>query len=401
MKKCFICGAINNDDKYRCHCGYEFSQNGLSNSNIIGNHDERKDSISEYKNSYSKFRTYNRKQFIITYIAVSLIYIIPSFLYLIIDNNKIIVGLLPFAALISLIFQLNVVIKRLKVLNISPWAVLLLLIPIINILLVIYLAIAKAKDKSFGYIIFQWIIAIIITLGISYYLRISNQTKSIEGTILIDKNEIKFKLPRTYNIGLDTSVRLSIQDTAYKAYLLYRQHKTDSQFTRLSMQRQDTTLIAFLPNQNPGVKLEYFIELQHGNNKYTIPNNIKVVALFKDSIPMGVLLPHIIIAFFAVIYTNVTLLEALFKGTKVVIYSLITVVFILFGDLFLGPIVNNYAFGKYLTGVPFNFNIAENKYLYSFICWIITFFAIWKFDYEKYRWWVVGASLFFLILLFI
>jgi len=62
---------------------------------------------------------------------------------------------------------------------------------------------------------------------------------------------------------------------------------------------------------------------------------------------------------------------AAFKLDKARLYSLITFVLLLLGGMILGPIVQKYAFGEFWTGVPFGWDLTDNKTLIAFIAWII------------------------------
>ena len=41
------------------------------------------------------------------------------------------------------------------------------------------------------------------------------------------------------------------------------------------------------------------------------------------------------------------------------------------GGMILGPIVQNFAFGELWTGVPFGWDLTDNKTLIAFLFWII------------------------------
>jgi hypothetical protein len=69
------------------------------------------------------------------------------------------------------------------------------------------------------------------------------------------------------------------------------------------------------------------------------------------------------------------------------------------GGMALGMFVQKFAFGEYWTGVPFGFDLTDNKTLLAFIGWIIAIIAIFK--SKKPAYWIIGAAIFMLIIFLI
>jgi len=64
-----------------------------------------------------------------------------------------------------------------------------------------------------------------------------------------------------------------------------------------------------------------------------------------------------------------------------------------------GPIVQKYAFDAYWTGVPFGFDLTDNKTLIAFIAWIVA--SVMVFKSKKPAYWVLGAAVVTLIVFLI
>jgi FtsH-binding integral membrane protein len=88
---------------------------------------------------------------------------------------------------------------------------------------------------------------------------------------------------------------------------------------------------------------------------------------------MFVLIPHIIFIFFAMMFANVAGLLAAFKMPKYKLFTIITLVGIFIGGLILGPIVQKYAFNEFWAGVPFGWDLTDNKLLIAFIFWLLAY----------------------------
>jgi hypothetical protein len=69
------------------------------------------------------------------------------------------------------------------------------------------------------------------------------------------------------------------------------------------------------------------------------------------------------------------------------------------GGLIFGPLMEKYAFGEYWTGVPFGFDLTDNKTLIVWLGWIVTIVMIYKSKKPKY--WVLGAALLMLVIFLI
>jgi hypothetical protein len=80
---------------------------------------------------------------------------------------------------------------------------------------------------------------------------------------------------------------------------------------------------------------------------------------------------------------------------------LFTTIFLLFGGLFLGPVMQKFAFGAYWTGWPmqgiFKFgDMTDNKTAVAFIFWILALYKLWK-NPEKRGWALLAAVVLFLV----
>jgi hypothetical protein len=68
-------------------------------------------------------------------------------------------------------------------------------------------------------------------------------------------------------------------------------------------------------------------------------------------------------------------LAAAFSRPEARRYAWVTVVLLGIGGLVLGPIVQKYAFDAYWTGVPFGYDLTDNKTLIAGVAWIL---AAWR-----------------------
>jgi hypothetical protein len=156
------------------------------------------------------------------------------------------------------------------------------------------------------------------------------------------------------------------------------------------MTRRADVLYASLPHQPPAGKLEYLVELTRNEERVIFPGR-PAVTRFKGDVSAGVLVPHILAMFLGMLFSTRAGLEALVKGPSR--RSLTTIAFglLLVGGFVLGPMVQKAAFGAYWTGIPWGYDLTDNKTLIAVAAWLV---AAWRvYTRPNARWSLVLAAL--------
>ena len=234
-----------------------------------------------------------------------------------------------------------------------------------------------------------WTLAFIITLSAAYYQRITGPTYPKRCKIESGTEVVKFKLIRSADTGEDLAINIPAGKEA-SGYLYFKRYNTNDVIQEIEMVNHNDTLTAKMPSQPPAGKLEYHVKirLHPQDNWVTEP---PVVVRFKGSVPNWVLIPHIFMMFLAMFFSNFTGLLALGKKDKQKKWAMVTLVILILGGLFLGPVVQKYAFGELWTGVPFGWDLTDNKTLIGFTGWLIAVAANWKKD--RRGWFIFAAIL--------
>lgn len=241
---------------------------------------------------------------------------------------------------------------------------------------------------------YLWIIATVITLLAAYYQRITGPTYDKKIKITLNNNDYSFKLPRTHTES-DCEIVLEIPDESIQANLYYRQYPTNNEWIELKMLREGSKLIAFLPQQPPAGKLSYYLIFEFQGEKIELLSNDPVKIRFRNHVPDWALVPHILIIFTAMLLSNMSGILAIVRRKQFRFYSNLTLITLFFGGMILGPIVQKFAFDEYWTGIPFGWDLTDNKTLISFICWILAVVMNRKKERPAY---VIVASLIMLII---
>lgn len=254
------------------------------------------------------------------------------------------------------------------------------------------------EDRKLNKSYIRWILAIIITLSAAVYQRMTGPTYPLRGKVSINDEEIKYKLNRSHGGNTNLPVTITFPDSTYQAILKFTYFKANRPWESVHMKWNNGNFTAELPNQPPAGKLEYYIVISSQSQKISIPADRTVVTRFKGAVPATVLIPHVLLMFLAMLLSNLGALEALVNGERLKLYTILTTILLFTGGMVLGPIVQKYAFGALWTGIPFGYDLTDNKTLLAMVGWLIAFIKVLGKTNNKNRWWIIAAAL---ILLFV
>lgn len=235
-----------------------------------------------------------------------------------------------------------------------------------------------------------WIVAFLITASAALYQRKTGPTHPLKGKATLNETEIKFRLERDPETTSDYETRIKVPDREIMGTLLYKRHKTDDPWTKISLTREEDYLAGSIPKQPSAGKMEYKILLASQGKEISLTGDTLVIIRFKDPVPGVLLVPHIIIMFLAMLFSTRAGIEALNPKGNPRKLALWTTGLLLVGGLILGPLVQKFAFGALWTGFPFGHDLTDNKTLIAMIGWIAALIAGRR--GKPARWWVLGAS---------
>jgi hypothetical protein len=223
-----------------------------------------------------------------------------------------------------------------------------------------------------------WLLAFLITLLAAVYQKMSGPTYPVKVKIKINETNYKLSLLTSSHDTTDVRIELKLPDNSITGNLFFHRYKIDEPYKKDSFIREGNKLVAILPHQPMAGKLQYYIELASGNQMIEIAKDKPIVIRFKAGVPIYVMIPHIFFIFFAMWLSNIAGLMAAFKFDKFVQYTKLTFIFLIVGGMILGPIVQHYAFGEYWTGIPFGWDLTDNKTLIAFVAWLLAFIFSFK-----------------------
>ena len=235
-----------------------------------------------------------------------------------------------------------------------------------------------------------WLLAIIITLVLSIYQRMTGPTYPKRVTVELNGESYKVKLPRS-GVQHDEVVTLKGIPSDINSQIHYRRYPSADEYTTADFVWKDSAWQAALPVQPVAGKLQYYIIV--GDKDYL--KDEPVVIRFRNDVPAYILVPHILLMFGAMLFAVYTFLLVITRK-KYTKWLKITVATLFVGGFILGPLVQHSAFGPWWAGFPYGTDLTDNKTLISFLFFVAAL-ATLKWKYNK---WVVCLAVLMMIVVF-
>jgi len=258
-----------------------------------------------------------------------------------------------------------------------------------------------------------WFLAFLITISAAIYQRKTGPTYPKRVDISVNGKVNDLKLVRSLSLNQKPEIRLNLTDTSLKAKLFYKRFKTDEEYQMADFSYRSVPVKSFImnklfkiynedgfyatvPQQPPAGKIQYYFEISDSNGSKTYLKDTPVVIRFKGDVPAFVLVPHILLMFIAMLFSTLAGLMSLVKYPMYKKYSVWTLILFIAGGFALGPIVQYYAFGELWTGIPFGWDLTDNKTLIALVFWILAVIMNRKKDRPLYT----ALAAFVLLLVF-
>ncbi len=237
--------------------------------------------------------------------------------------------------------------------------------------------------------ILLWVLSFFLMAGLAVYQRATGPTYPERVKTVFEGTEVRAKLITSSDSEGDALVKISAPNAAIGGTYTFKRYKSHDEWQSADLVREGDYLIAALPHQDPAGKVMYTITLSGTGSELPL-NEAPIVLRFKGKVPAYYLVPHIILMFLAMVFSTRAGLGALFKMGNYFPITLYTSALLFAGGLFLGPVVQYYAFGEFWTGWPWGHDLTDNKTAVAMIFWIIALFRTRK-DPDQ-RGWVIAAA---------
>ena len=219
-----------------------------------------------------------------------------------------------------------------------------------------------------------WVVALAVTVASAAWQRWTGPTYPVAVSAAVGATVVKGRLERSHGGPGDQPVRLQVGDGDVSGEVAWRRYPTAEPWTVQPLTRAGEWLEGVLPHQPPAGKLEYQVRLGSSGKQVVVPER-PAVTRFKGEVAAAVLIPHILAMFLGMLWSSRAGLEALRRDGLPGRFAAFTLGTIIVGGFVFGPLVQKAAFGSYWTGVPFGWDLTDNKTLLAGLAWA---WALWR-----------------------
>jgi hypothetical protein len=225
--------------------------------------------------------------------------------------------------------------------------------------------------KTFLY----WFLAFIITVGAAFYQRTTGPTYPKNEEVIVNNQKYELKLDRSLSLDRPSQLKLAIADSTATVRLWFRRFPTNDEYSSVDFHfvttKRFTGFTAAVPAQPAAGKLQYYFEITDSKGTTTYLKEKPVIIRYKGGVPAYIMIPHILLMFLAMLFSTLAGIMAIGKNPKFRRFTNWTLILFTAGGLFLGPVVQYMAFGDLWTGIPFGWDLTDNKTLIAFAFWIL------------------------------
>ena len=246
-----------------------------------------------------------------------------------------------------------------------------------------------------------WSLAFIITVTAAIYQRQTGPTYPKRTEVSINDSLFKLKLVRSLSLDERPEIKLKVFDSTVNAKLFYKRFQSGEEYKTTDFSykvlpvdsyimnkffkiTEEKGFFAEVPQQPAAGKIQYYFEIADSKGTRTFFKDEPIVLRFKGGVPEFILIPHILFMFLAMLFSTLAGLMGVIKYPLYKKYSILTLVLFIAGGMVLGPVVQYYAFGDLWTGIPFGWDLTDNKTLIALIFWILAVYMNRKSDKPVY-----------------
>lgn len=262
----------------------------------------------------------------------------------------------------------------------------LLLIWFLLVWFFLYICIKLLEMRKF----IGWTLAIIITLGLAFYQRMTGPTYPVIGKINYLGKDVKYSLPRSWAKEDGAVIGLNIADTMAHGIVMFKRFRSDDEWQTQKLTVKNGKITMQLPPLPPAGKMMYQIWLFENGKKIPLSED-PVILRYRGDVPAVILIPHIIFMFLSMFLSVAAGLFFFRRRMNLQALAGLATLTLFIGGAILGPLVQKYAFDAYWTGWPFGTDLTDNKTAISLLFWVVAFIIIRR--NPRRRGWVLAAAL--------
>ncbi|MFA6769933.1 MAG: hypothetical protein WCR71_02025 [Bacteroidales bacterium] len=233
---------------------------------------------------------------------------------------------------------------------------------------------------------FIWFAAALITLSAVIYQRVTGPTNPLKVTFSLGGENYKASFPRSLEtlvslneinsseVTSELKVKLEPAKSDISLLVMYKRYPREDSLKTIKALYKEGAYYLEMPSQPPAGKIIYYPLLIKDCKEIMLQKESGIILRFKAPVSSRILIPHIILMFAAMLFSNFAGIAAFFNISKIGKYAIITLIALGVGGLVFGPLVQKAAFGAYWTGWPFGQDLTDTKTLFAFLIWLTAWF---------------------------
>ncbi len=219
-----------------------------------------------------------------------------------------------------------------------------------------------------------WTLAVILTVFTLVWQRTTGPTYPLRGRVRLGGTPLTLRLERSHSVAADQPVRILARDSAVAGSVQWKRYPSTDAWDTLPLVRHGDTLVAALPRQPAAGKLAYQVRLSRGGERAIFPAE-PAITRFKGDISAYVIVPHLLCLFIGLLHLMRSGIGVLAREPKYPRWARAGTVLFLLGGFVFGPWMQHQAFGQWWAGVPFGWDLTDNKTLIALVAWLV---ALWR-----------------------
>lgn len=222
-----------------------------------------------------------------------------------------------------------------------------------------------------------WIASFVITFLTIFLSNLLDKDYPISGTFGIDKKKVSYRFEKVH-YGKDDFEVIIRTDNDKVSGNLYWKIESDSIWNSTELKKSNLILRTKIKALKPLNKLAYYVELNHNNKKYLLPDNKKVELTFFGEIPVMAKLLCFLLLYLGLLLAIRTGLEYFNKAEKVKKFGfLVTIIFLTLTAL-INPLYLTYKFGYMNYEIPEISKLFPSEFVLLNLVWIVSLVLMFR-----------------------
>lgn len=226
-----------------------------------------------------------------------------------------------------------------------------------------------------GLSLVMWVVALVVALAVGAWQHLNDTNVPHVGETTVAEESIAYRFVRTGAAGEPLRVTLTAPDVL-SGNLRWRPVPGEQAFESSTMLRDGTDLVAFLPAQPPGSRLEYSLVLAGPTGLTWVPDDGAVEVQLRHPVPGVLMAVHIGLLLLAVLFGVRAGLGAVVASSDVGWLSPATLGLVTLGGMILGPVVSTMAVDSFWTGWPLGDDWGANGAVIMWLLWIVAVLSV-------------------------